>query len=118
MRLLPERASLREDAASLLDELGGTASEVAATLCSMGLHDGTSSPSHAAVARYVHAVMGSDSRVKQAHVRRTWLVVTTTWRWWPHIWLRIPPPVREFMASADAAGPPGETEVPAGGQRR
>jgi hypothetical protein len=106
MRLLLERAALREHAASLLEELGGTASEVAATLCSMGLHDGTSSASHSAVARYLHAIMGSDNRVKRAHVRNNWLVITTTRRWRPGIWLRLPRPVREFMASADASSPP------------
>ena len=37
MRLLAERAALREDAARLLDELGGTASEVAVSLHSMGV---------------------------------------------------------------------------------
>jgi hypothetical protein len=112
MRRLTERASLREDAAGLLGELGGTASEVAATLCSVGLHDRTSSASQCAVARYLHAVMGPDSRVKRAHVRKNWLVVTTTERWRPGIWLRLPPPVREFMASPGAAGPPEGTEDP------
>lgn len=118
MRLLAERAALREDAASLLGELGATASEVAATLRAMGLHGGTSSATHLAVARYLHAVMGSDSRVKQAHVRKNWLVITTTRRWRPNIRLRLPRPVRELMASAGAAGRPEETEVPYGGHRR
>ena len=37
MGLLAERAALREDAARLLDELGGTVSEVAVSLGSVGI---------------------------------------------------------------------------------
>ena len=37
MRVLAERAALREDAACLLGELGGTAREVALSLCAFGL---------------------------------------------------------------------------------
>jgi hypothetical protein len=35
MRVLAERAALREDAACLLGELGGTAREVAQSLCAV-----------------------------------------------------------------------------------
>ena len=37
MRVQAERAALREDAACLLGELGGTAREVALSLCAFGL---------------------------------------------------------------------------------
>ncbi len=79
MGLLTERAALREDAARLLDELGGTVSEVAESLGSMGIQvRSSSSPHDSPAARYLHAVIGGDNRVRQVKVNTRWLVLRPT----------------------------------------
>jgi hypothetical protein len=99
MRLLAERAALRENAARLLDELGGTASEVAMSLRSMGLRVGPSDRGDSPAARYLHAVVGPDTQVKRIRVTKRWLVLKTHRRWCSTIRLRLPHPVREFTIS-------------------
>jgi hypothetical protein len=103
MRLFAERAALREDAARLIDELGGTASEVAVTLHSMGVRPSSGGDSQAA--RYLHAVLGADTQVKRVRVTKRWLVLTTHRRWRSRICLHLPRPVREFTLSVDRARP-------------
>jgi hypothetical protein len=105
MRLFVERAGLREDAARLLDELGGTASEVAVTLHSMGVRVRPSSGADSPTARYLHAVLGADTQVKRVTVTNRWLVLKTHRRWRSRILLRLPQPVREFTLSVDRARP-------------
>jgi hypothetical protein len=112
MRLLAERAALREDAARLLGELGGTASEVAISLCALGVPVRTSSPGDSPAARYLNAVVGADTQVKCVRVTRRWVVMKTQRRLWSTIWLRLPHPVREFTLSIDAVRPNEATEVP------
>jgi hypothetical protein len=103
MRLFAERAALREDAARLIDELGGTASEVAVTLHSMGVRPSSGGDSPAA--RYLHAVLGADTQVKQVRVTKRWLMLKTHRRWRSRICLRLPRAVREFTLSVDPAQP-------------
>jgi hypothetical protein len=103
MRLLAERAALREDAARLLDELGGTVSEVAVTLASAGVGVWLSSGADCPAARYLHAVVGADTRVTRIRVTKRWLVLKTHQRWGSTIWLRLPDPVREFTISVNRA---------------
>ena len=105
MRLFAERAALREDTARLLDELGGTASEVAATLHSMGVRVQPSSGGDSPAATYLHAVLGADTQVKRVRVTKRRLVLKTHRRWRSRIWLRLPQPVREFTLSVDRARP-------------
>jgi hypothetical protein len=105
MLLLTERAALREDAATLLGELGDTVSEVAAALGALGVQVLPSRAGDSPVARYLHAVVGADDRVKRVTVTNRWLVLKTRQRWWPTIWLRLPQPVRGFTISVDAARP-------------
>jgi hypothetical protein len=112
MRLLAERAALREDAARLLDELGGTASEVAVSLHSMGIRVRTSSGGDSPAARYLHAVLGADTQVRRVRVTERWLVLKTHRKWRSTIRLRLPHPVREFTISVDAARADEVTEVP------
>ncbi len=114
MRLFAERAALREDTARLLDELGGTASEVAATLHSMGVRVQPSSGGDSPAATYLHAVLGADTQVKRVRVTKRRLVLKTHRRWRSRIWLRLPHPVREFTISIHTAQPnqaDGVTEV-------
>src|ERR1700758_3074840 len=112
MGLLAERAALREDAARLLGELGGTASEVAISLYALGVRARTSSPGDSPAARYLNAVVGADTQVKSVRVTKRWVVIKTQQRWWSTIWLHLPHPVREFTLSIDAVLPYETTEVP------
>jgi hypothetical protein len=108
MGLLAERAALREDAARLLDELGGTVSEVAVFLGSMGIHVPPSNPNDSPAARYLHAVIGADDRVRQIKVNTRWLIIKTHRRWTPAIWMPIPDPVIRFTVNRPGSG--GETD--------
>ena len=79
---LTERVALREDAVTLLGELDDTVSEVAMSLCSLGVQVLSSSAGGSPAARYLHAVVGGDDRVKRVKVTRRWLVLKTRQRWW------------------------------------
>ena len=107
MRLFAERAALREDAARLLGELGGTAGEVAMSLWALGVPAGTSSPGDTPTARYLNAVLGADTQVRRVRVTKRWLVLETERRWGATIRLRLPRPVREFTVLV--AGATSET---------
>jgi hypothetical protein len=111
---LRERAALREDAATLLGDLGDTVSEVATALGSLGVQVLPSRAGGSPVARYLHAVVGADDRVKRVTVTNRWLVLKTHRRWWPTIWLRLPHPVRRFTISVDAARPDRRRESTSG----
>ncbi len=105
MRVLAERAALREDAACLLGELGGTAREVAVSLCVFGLPGLVSRSGEPSVSSYIYVVVSADTRVKRVRLSSRWLVLKPYQRWSPSIWLRLPRPVREFIASAGREGP-------------
>jgi hypothetical protein len=100
-----ERAALREHAATLMGELGDTVSEVATSLGSMGVQVRPSSAGDSPAARYLHAVVCADNRVKRVTVTKQWLVLKTHRRFRSTIRLRLPHPVREFTISVDAARP-------------
>jgi hypothetical protein len=112
MRAMAERAVLREDATRLLDELGGTASEVAGSLYSLGLNARPSTAGDPPVARYLHAVVGADSRVRRITVTRGWLALETHRRRRATIWLRLPHPVREFTIMVERNRPREASELP------
>src|SRR5690348_10146576 len=92
MRVLAERAALREDAAGLLDELGGTAGDVAVSLYLIGVRAPASNADASSVARYLHAVIGADTRVKRVWVTKRWLALKTQRRWWSTVRVRLPHP--------------------------
>lgn len=110
MRVLAERAALREDAASLLDELGGTAREVALSLCAFGPRRPASSSGGPSVASYIYVVVSADARVKRIRLTNGWLVLKPHQWWSPSIWLRLPRPVRDFIAWRWEG--PGPTKAP------
>jgi hypothetical protein len=110
MGAMAERAALREDATRLLDELGGTASEVAASLYSLGAGDPP-------VASYLLAVVGADTRVRRIKVTREWLALETHGRRRATIRLRLPDPVREFTIMVDSARPREASEIPSEGDQ-
>jgi len=112
MRLLAQRSALREDAARLLDELGGSVGEVAVSLFSMGIRAGTpSNHRDTPAARYLNAVVGADSRVSRVKVTRRWLALTTHRRWVPRVWVRLPRPVSEFTLLVNRARAKEAAEV-------
>lgn len=112
MRVRAERAVLREDATRLLDELGGTAIEVAASLYSLGVKARPAIAGDTPVARYLHAVVGADSRVRRIKVTRGWLALETHRRRRATIWLPLPDPVREFTIMVDRGRPREASESP------
>ncbi len=114
MRAQAERAALREDAAGLLGELGGTAREVALSLCAFRLRGTASGSGEPSVASYIHVVVSADTRVKRVRLTSGWLVLKQHQWWSPSIWLRLPRPIREFIASAggEALGAAGPGAVP------
>ena len=112
MRLLAERAALREDAARLLDELGGTAGDVAVSLYLVGVRARASNADASSVTRYLHAVVGADTRVMQVRVTKRWLALKTERIWWSTVWVRLPRPIREFTTSVDRTRPNEPTQVP------
>jgi hypothetical protein len=114
MRVLEERAALRADAATLLYELGDTVSEVAVSLGSLGVQVRPLGVDDSLAARYLHAVIGADNRVKRVKVTKCSLVLQTHRRWWPTICLPLPDPVRRFTASVDKARTNEATEIPLG----
>jgi hypothetical protein len=99
MRTMAERAALRKDAVRLLDDLGGSASAVAASLSWFGVQDQHSSAIDTPLTRYLHAVVGADFRVRRIKITRGWLALKTHRRSRATIWLRLPHPVREFTVS-------------------
>jgi hypothetical protein len=115
MHLRAERAALRENAATLLYELGGTAHEVGMSLGALGVHMRPSNGSDSPAARYLHAVVGADTRVKQVTVTTRWLKIQTH-RKGATIRLRLPRPVRQFVASLDGARLGEATEIRALGE--
>lgn len=117
MRLLSERAALREDAARLLDELGVSSGQVAASLHSMGPRDRRWIMGDFSIASYLHAVVGADCRVKSARVTKRWLVLKTNTRWSSAIWVRLPPGVREFAVSANRSRTDAPCSPPLEGNR-
>jgi hypothetical protein len=109
MGRLAERAALRQDAARLLDELGGTVSEVAVSLGSMGIQVRPSNPHDSAAARFLHAVIGADNRVRQVKVHTRWLVLKTDRRWSPAIWVALPHPVMRLTVNRPRFGATGSS---------
>jgi hypothetical protein len=105
MHLRAERAALREDATRLIDELGGTVHEVTMSLGCLGVQVGLSDPDDSPAARYLHAIIGGDNRVKQVKVTTRWLELKTHRRWSPTIWVPLPCAVSQLTASRPGFAP-------------
>ena len=104
---MTERMALREDAAALLEELGSTADEVAASLAWMGPllrpcdSRGPTTATSTATSRYLQAVIGADSRVTRVTLTKGWMSIRMRGWWRSTLWLRLPDPVRDFVASVE-----------------
>ena len=80
-------------------------SEVAESLGSMGIQvRSSSSPHDSPAARYLHAVIGGDNRVRQVKVNTRWLVLKTHRRWSPAIWMPLPAPVIQLTVDRPGFG--------------
>lgn len=101
MVLRSERAALRGDAVRLLDELGASAGEVACSLYLAGAAQPRLNSAEPPATRYLHAVVGADSRVQTMTVTKRWLVMRTHRRWRSTVRVRLPRPVRDFTSAVD-----------------
>lgn len=101
MALQSQRSALREDAVRLLDELGASVGEVACSLYLLGAARAGSNSVDPPATRYLHAVVGADSRVQTMTVTKRWLVIRTQRRWRSTIRVRLPRPVRDFTSAVD-----------------
>lgn len=100
-----QRAMLRDDAARLLGELGGTAGEVACTLYLVGASAPGTAARQPSAPRYLHAIMGGDPRVEHVTVTGRSVIIKTHRRWHPTIRVRLPRPVRQFTETVDRPRP-------------
>jgi hypothetical protein len=112
-----ERAALREDAARLLEDLGGSVGEVACSLYLMGAGGPLSRTGEPPLVRYLHAVVGADSRVRSMSVTKRWLVMNTGRGWRPTVRVRLPRPVREFACAVDRVRTREVTALPFEGEQ-
>ena len=64
------------------------------------------------VASYIYVVVSADTRVKRVRLTSGWLVLKPHQWWSPSIWLRLPRPIREFIASAGGEGPGRPARAP------
>jgi hypothetical protein len=96
----------------VLGELGGTAGDVAVSLYLIGVPARASNADACSMARYLHAVIGADTRVKRVRITKRWLALKTGPGWWSTVRVRLPHPVREFSVSVDRTRPHDPTEVP------
>jgi hypothetical protein len=105
MPVLAERAALRKDATKLLNELGATVHKVTTSLACMGVQVRSSDPDDSPAARYLHAVIGGDNRVKQVKVTARRLALKTHRRWSPRIWVPLPDAVSQLTAGRPGFAP-------------
>ena len=96
------RHALRAQVAQELRSLGESPEEVAQRLEVAGVRGRPFNVSDCARAVYLSAVVAADPRVKAVYVapERVQLTVHHRW-WWPRLGVRMPKPVREFVAQFD-----------------
>jgi hypothetical protein len=100
-RARDERAALRAETTQLLQDLGGSAEEVAAHLESAGVKGIPGSGTGCAVARYINAVMASDPRLGPITVSNEAVTILGRHWWTPPVIVPVPLPVRSFIVRFD-----------------
>ncbi len=100
-RARDERAALRAETTRLLEDLGGTADQVATELESAGVKGIPGSGTGCAVARYINAVMSSDPRLGPITVSNEAVTVLGRHWWTPPVIVPVPLPVRSFIVRFD-----------------
>jgi hypothetical protein len=100
-RAREERAALRAQTTQLLHDLGPTADSVAAGLEAAGVKGVPGSGTGCAVARYLNAVMASDSRLGPINVNDEAVTVFGRHWWRRPVIVSVPAPVRGFIIRFD-----------------
>ncbi len=118
-RAREERGALRAETTRLLNDLGGSAEIVATKLESTGVKGVPGSGTGCAIARYVNAVMASDSRLGPITVSNEAVTILGRHWWTPPVIVPVPLPVRSFIVRFDredfaslTAAPPGARQGP------
>ncbi len=101
MKWTAERRAIRDDSRRLLAGLGGDAGQVAASLESEGVQGQPRNTQGCAIAVYLAAVVGADHRVRAIGVDGRHLRIRLESRWRPAVVVRLPAPVRDFVADFD-----------------
>ncbi len=96
-----QRELIRTSAVTLLDSLGTSLDEVAGSLARTGVVGTPSDPQGCAVANFLQAVIGADPEVRSIHVSRSDVIIETAGWWRPRVVVRLPDPVRCFVAAFD-----------------
>ncbi|HET6793395.1 MAG TPA: hypothetical protein VFH45_03075 [Acidimicrobiales bacterium] len=87
---------------ALLDGLGGSPEEVAASLARAGVKGNRSDATGCPVATYLHAVTGADPQVRMLGVTTRRVLINRRRHWWtPHTRVALPAGVRNFVRRFD-----------------
>jgi hypothetical protein len=100
-RARKERGAVRSQTSHLLKDLGPTADAVATHLETAGVKGVPGSGTGCAVARYLNAVMSSDSRLGPISVNNEAVTIFGRHWWTPPVVVAVPPPVRGFIVRFD-----------------
>jgi hypothetical protein len=95
-----ERTVLKQNVATLLNQLGGTPEAVADSLHRAGVRGDPFLVARCPVAQYLHAVVGGESRVGRIKVGLYNAVINTP-HWWQPMTVALPSPVRLFVLGFD-----------------
>jgi hypothetical protein len=99
------RRSLRRSIRQLGESLGTTPGDVAASLVALEVRGSPRNSSECAMARYLRAVIGTETCVSDVSVSDRRVHVTRTQRQ-PPIMVRLPRPVIKFIRAFDLGGYP------------
>jgi hypothetical protein len=116
-RAREERAALRAETTTLLNDLGGSAEAVATRLESTGVKGVPGSGTGCAIARYVNAVMASDPRLGPITVSNEAVTILGRHWWTPPVIVPVPLPVRSFIVRFDREDFVKLTAAPHGSRR-
>jgi hypothetical protein len=97
-----ERATVRRQTEQLLGNLGGSPGQVAATLAGSAVRGVPANSRECAVAVYLGAVVGADTRVRGVKVCKSEVLVERTGWWRRSVVVPLPTSVRQFIAAFDA----------------
>lgn len=97
-----ERATVRRQTEQLLGNLGGSPGQVAATLMGSGVQGLPANSRECAVAVYLGAVVGADTRVRGVKVCKSEVLVERAGWWRRSVVVPLPTSVRQFIAAFDA----------------
>lgn len=100
MRTTMERRELRRHTASLLASLGNGADEVARRLAAASVKGEPGNPEGCAIAAYLGAVIGGDSRVESVKVS-PWRVILHTSLGRRPVTVTLPPGLQSFVQRYD-----------------